>query len=375
MRETERTWAEIDLGSILHNYKELRARLLDGTRFLGVVKADAYGHGAVPVARLLEENGCEYLAVAALSEAVELRENGIKAPILILGRTPHSCTDELIKYGITQSVVCLDDAKAISGIAEAAGKKLKVHLKADSGMGRLGAVCHSGCDASGELLEIMHLPGLDIEGIFTHFAVSELDDDGGYTKAQFSAFTELISRLENASGMTFAIKHCANSGAMVNYREMQLDMVRPGIALYGCYPGDGTGGLDLRETISLKTRIVQIKDFAPGMSVSYGRTYTAESARKIAVIPVGYADGLHRVSSGKLEFLLRGKRVKQVGRICMDMCMIDVTDVDAAVGDVVTLFGHDGDSFISIEEAARAAGTISYEIMCSVSKRVPRIYL
>ena len=371
---TSRTWAEVSLENIEHNYRVLRSHLSEGVRFLGVVKANAYGHGAVRVARLLQSLDCDYLAVATVPEAVALRDNGITLPILILGYTPSFMTEILLKYDITQTVSDLDTAKEMSDIADANGRKLKVHIKLDSGMGRLGFSCLNGQDHIDELLSIMGLSGLEPEGIFTHFAVSETDDFS-YTCKQFSAFTSTVDKLEQSSGTKFKIRHCSNSGAVLNFKEAQLDMVRPGIALYGCAPGDSLCGFDLRPAMELKSRIVSVKDFHAGESVSYGRTFIAESDRKIAVIPIGYADGLHRVLSNKLEVLVRGQKVRQVGNICMDMCMIDVTDVpDAAPGDVVTVFGSDGGRIIPVEEVAAKAGTISYELMSGLSERVPRIY-
>ena len=373
--DTERTWAEIDLDNIEHNFREMKAKLGEDTRFLGVVKADAYGHGANRVAAVLQEAGCDYFAVACLDEALRLRAGGAMLPILILGYTSPERTPELIAYDITQAVSSFAMAKEMSLIACSLGKTLKVHLKADSGMGRMGFTCHDGRDPAPEMAEIMRLPNLDFEGIFTHFAVSDVAGGEEYTEMQFAAFTSLADRLETLSGKKFRIRHCTNSGAMINYKKTYLDMVRPGIALYGCYPDKDRGDLELRPVMQLKTRIYQIKDFEAGDTVSYGRLYTAPSARRIAVIPIGYADGLHRVLSGKLEMLVRGKRVPQVGRICMDMCMLDVTDVKGvSLGDVVTVFGRDGDGFIPVEEPAEKAGTISYEILCDVSPRVPRIY-
>ena len=359
MRDTDRTWAEIDIGAIIRNMKAMKAKLDPGTLFLGVVKSDAYGHGAVPVAKALEENGCDYLAVATVGEAVELRDAKIGLPILILGYTDPSYAGVL----------------AVSENAVKLNKTVKIHLALDTGMGRFGAVCHDGRDAAEEYCEILKLPGLFPEGVFTHFAVSDEPRGGEFTRAQYEAFTAQTEELEKLSGVRFKIKHCANSGAMVNYTHTQLNMVRPGIALYGCFPGSDRQGIALNETMELKTRIAQVKELLPGDTVSYGRTFTADRKMKIAVLQIGYADGLHRAGSGKAEYLLRGKRIKQIGRICMDLCMADVSEVpEAKPGDVVTIFGKDGDAFISVEEAAAAAGTISYEIMCSVSKRVPRIY-
>ena len=375
MRDTDRTWAEIDIGAITGNMKAMKAKLDPGTLFLGVVKSDAYGHGAVPVAKALEENGCDYLAVATLGEAVELRDAKIRLPILILGFTDPSCAGVLAEKDITQAVSSLEMARELSENAVKLNKTVKIHLALDTGMGRFGAVCHDGRDAAEEYCEILKLPGLFPEGVFTHFAVSDEPWGGEFTRAQYEAFTAQTEKLENLSGVRFKIKHCANSGAMVNYTHTQLNMVRPGIALYGCFPGADRQGIALKETMELKTRIAQVKELLPGDTVSYGRTFTADRKMKIAVLQIGYADGLHRAGSGKAEYLLRGKRIKQIGRICMDLCMADVSEVpEAEPGDVVTIFGRDGDAFISVEEAALAAGTISYEIMCSVSKRVPRIY-
>jgi alanine racemase len=370
-----RTWAEVSLSNIEHNYKAMRARLQKGTRFLGIVKADAYGHGAIQVAALLQELGCDYLGVACIDEARSLRENGITLPILIMGYTSPQFAHELLENDLTQTIYSTEMAEAFSRAASAAGKALKVHLKVDSGMGRLGFICHGDRDPEAEIRHVLTLPGLYYEGIFSHFAVADLCGDP-YTAAQFEDFQALVLRLEENAGIRFEIKHCANSGAMINYDWSYTGMVRPGLMLYGLYPGKETGGIGLRPVMELKTRIAQIQEFAPGDTISYGRIYTVPSPRKIAVITIGYADGLHRVLSGKIDVLVRGQRAPQVGRICMDMCMVDVTDVpDAAVGDIVTIFGTDGDSTISVDELADLAGTISWELLCAVSPRVPRVYL
>ncbi|MEL4106668.1 alanine racemase [Oscillospiraceae bacterium WX1] len=370
-----RTWAEVSLKNIEHNYKAMKARLSDKTRFLGIVKADAYGHGAVPVAKLLETLGCDYLGVACIDEALQLRENGITLPILIMGYTSPQFVHELVDNALTQTVYSLEMAESVSRAAQQLGKSLKVHLKADSGMGRLGFTCRSGRDPYQDMLTVLKLPGLSVEGIFTHFAVSDTLGDV-FTKQQFDDFKALVDKLEDSAGIRFAIKHCANSGAMINYDWTYFDMVRPGLSLYGHYPDKDTGGLDLLPAMALKTRVAQIKDVEAGDTISYGRIYTAPEKKKIAVITIGYADGLHRVLSGKMDVLVRSHRAHQVGRICMDMCMIDVTGLDdVAVGDEVTIFGRDGDAFIPVEELARLAGTISYELLCAVSPRVPRVYL
>jgi alanine racemase len=370
-----RTWAEVNLSNIEYNYKAMRARLKNGTRFLGIVKADAYGHGASQVSGLLQTLKCDYLGVASIDEALSLRENGIMLPILILGYTSPQFAAKLLEYNLTQTVYSLEMAAAFSRAAASLGKTLKVHLKADSGMGRLGFTCHRGRSPEEDMLAVLKLPGLNPEGIFTHFAVSDVLGDP-YTEKQFRDFKDLTDRLEEDAGFKFEIKHCANSGAMINYDWSYIDMVRPGLSLYGLYPDCDTGGLALRPAMELKTRIAQIKEFDEGDTISYGRIYTVPSKRKIAVITIGYADGLHRVLSGQIDVLIRGKRARQVGRICMDMCMVDVTDIpDAETGDVVTIFGRDGEGFIPIEELAVLAGTVSWELLCSVSPRVPRVYL
>ena len=368
----KRTWAEIHLGSIAHNVHAMRETLPAGCRFLGVVKADAYGHGAIPVARRLEQIGCEYLAVACLDEAAALRDAGIQAPILILGYTDPSCARELIAYNLTQAVGSLELARALS--ANAGDDRVRVHLKLETGMGRTGfrVLTPAELDAAAQALA---LPHLDTEGIFTHFAVSDVCGDP-FTAEQFRRFTGAAAALEAQWGRRFAIKHCANSGAVINYKAYSLDMVRPGLATYGLYPARETGGIALRPAMELKTRVAQVTEHFPGDTVSYGRTFTVEKPMRLAVLPIGYADGLHRCLSGKLEVLIRGCRAKQLGRICMDMCMVDITHIpDVRPGDVVTLFGYDGCASLSVDEMAEKAGTISYELLCAVSRRVPRVYM
>ena len=377
MNEPKRTWAEVDLGAIRHNYEQMRKRAGAGVKFLGVVKADAYGHGALPVAGMLQRAGADYLAVACLDEAEALRRGGITMPILILGITDPKYTEELIRNELTSAVTDIRTAEEMSRIAVGLGMTAKVHLKVDTGMGRIGFICRGERDPAGQLVQAADLPGLDVEGIFTHFAASDMPGEGdAYTEEQFEAFRALVQRVEKARGKRFAIRHCANSGAMTGHPDKFLDMVRPGIALYGCYPSELTGGLDLRPAMSVKTRIVQIRDLQPGDSVSYGRMFTADRPVRSAVVPIGYADGLHRVLSGKIDMLVRGRRAPQIGRICMDMCMLDVTEIpDVREGDVVTLFGTDGGARIPVEELAGKAGTISYEMLCAMSPRVERIWL
>lgn len=367
----KRCWAEIDLDALTHNVEELRRPLPAGCRFLGVVKANAYGHGAVTVAKRLEELGAGYLAVACLDEGVELREAGVRLPILILGYTDPVYTPELLAMGLTQAVTGIEAAEAYAAAAREQGGRLRCHLKLDSGMGRVGFRLPEEFSLAEKALA---LPELDFEGVFTHFAVSDVPGGEAYTEAQHSRFIEAVEKLEAKRGGKFALIHCANSGAVINYQEYVHDMVRPGIMLYGCYPDKDRGGFDLRPVMSLKTRVVQLKDMPAGESVSYGRLWKAESPRKIAVLSVGYADGLPRLLSGRLHFFIRGQKVPQVGRVCMDMCMADVTELpEVRVGDEVLIFGRGCGGEIPVEALAEPLGTISYELLCGVSPRVPRV--
>ncbi|MFR4560911.1 MAG: alanine racemase [Flavonifractor plautii] len=370
-QQERRTWAEISLPNLEHNYRALRALLPEGCRFLGVVKADAYGHGAVPVARKLEELGAEYLAVACLAEARELREAGC---------SPRSCSGlaHQLRGGVAALWVDpdghdLESARAFSAAAQAAGRRLRIHVKADTGMSRLGWLCDEGhrTEAADAIAAVCALPGLEMEGIYTHFA--NADGDEAYTMGQFTRFLELLSELEGR-GITFPIRHCAASAAVLKYPCTHLDMVRPGVALYGHYPDPSCEGLDgvgLRPVMALKTRVASVKAVPAGTPVSYGCTHVLERDAELAALTVGYADGLPRLCSDQLEVLIRGQRAPIVGRVCMDMCMADATGLGAAPGDEVELFGE----HLPVEDAAALAGTIQYELLCAVSPRVPREYL
>ena len=372
--EERRTWAEIDLKNLEHNYCTLRAMLPAGCRYLGVVKADAYGHGAVPVALRLEKLGADYLAVACLDEAIELRHAGVRAPILILGHTDPAWAGELMGYHLTQTVFDPETAQALSGAAVRLGKSLTVHMKADTGMSRLGFLCdESHFEDTVETVARLHaLPGLDWEGIYTHFA--DADGSEEYTMLQFSRFLDLLDRLK-ARGVEFPIRHCAASAAVLNYPCTYLDMVRPGIALYGHYPDPSCEGLDgpgLLPVLSLKTRVVSVKTVPAGTPVSYGRTHILDRETRLAALSIGYADGLSRCCSDALEVSIGGQRARLVGRVCMDMCMADVTDLpQVRPGDTAVIYGPD----VPIEDAARLAGTIQYELLCHINQRVPRVYL
>jgi len=369
----KRTWAEISLENIRHNYYAIRAVIPEGCRFLGVVKADAYGHGALRVSQLLENAGADYLAVSCLDEAMELRDGGITMPILILGHTPREYTKTLIDNNITQTVTCLAKALEYSEDAAALGKTLKIHIKLDTGMSRLGFLIEGEHFDEGveNVIHSCTLPGLEAEGVFTHFAVSDEDgeDNEKYTRAQFKLFTDVIEAVEKRSGVKFKIRHCANSGAVANYPEMCLDMVRPGLLLYGY--GDARGTLGLVPCMRLVTTVSTIKFYEKGTCVSYGRKFVTDRRTRMGVLSIGYADGLPRLISNKCSFYTSGGHAPQRGNICMDMCMAELTDIpDAAVGSEVEIFGRNN----SILSLSAAAQTIPYELLCAVSKRVPRVY-
>ena len=369
----KRTWAEISLSNLRHNYQAIRASLPKSCRFLGVVKADAYGHGALPVSRLLQEAGADYLAVSCLDEALELRRGGITMPILILGHTPPEYTGLLIEQNLTQTVSALAKAREYSAAAVEFGKTLRVHIKLDTGMSRLGFLCAGDYFdiGVGNVIASCKLPNLEPEGIYTHFAVSDEhgEEDETYTRSQFKLFNDMIDAVKERGGVSFSIRHCANSGAVIHYPEMALDMVRPGLLLYGY--GDDSGRLGLKPCMRLVTTVSTIKHYEAGTSVSYGRRFVTGRHTRMGVLAIGYADGLPRVLSNKCSFYVAGGHAPQRGSICMDMCMLDLTELpQAAVGDEVEIFGEHND----IEALARDAGTISYELLCAVSKRVPRVY-
>ena len=368
-----RTWAEIDLDALAWNYEAARRRIGEGVKYLGVVKADAYGHGAVQVARKLEELGTDYLAVSSLDEARELRSGKITAPILILGHTPPEMVPELIRHNITQTVSALAKAEEYSAQAVACGGTLKVHIKVDTGMSRLGFLVRGGHFDGGvaSIAKACDLPGLMAEGIFTHFSASDEDDEASsvYTREQFSTFMRVLDALRK-QGCTFAIRHCANSGALARYPEMYLDMVRPGIALYGV--GADAERLGLRPVMALKSCVSTIKIFDPETDISYGRTFHTGGKTRIGVLPIGYADGLFRGLSNRMEVQTAHGPAPIRGRICMDMTMVDLSGLpDVRVGDAVELFG----AVQSVDTLAELLNTIPYELTCAVSKRVPRLYL
>ena len=369
----KRTWAEIRLDNLTHNFETIRRQVGPNAKLLGVVKADAYGHGAVRVAKHLEKIGAGYLAISNVDEAEELRVNGIKLPILMLGFTPADQAERILKIDMTQAVQNYDIAKAFSDAAVKLGKKMKVHVKLDTGMGRLGFQCDDAHfdESLHSILEVLKLPGLDVEGVFTHFCVSdeEAPEHVEFTKVQHDRFVRMIEAVEAQGDFKFRLHHCCNAGGIASYPEWAWDMVRCGIILYGV--GDLAEKMGMKPVMTVKTVVSTIKNFTPETSISYGRKFFTARDSRIAVLPIGYADGLFRALSNKLKVLTPYGVAPQVGRICMDMCMVDITDLpDVKVGDEVEVFGET----MLCETNAKLCETIGYELLCAVSKRVPRLY-
>ena len=362
------TWAEIDLAAVSHNARYFKARLSAATRLCAVVKADGYGHGAAAVARAALAAGADHLAVAVVDEALSLREAGFTEPILILGYTPPGAAALVAAQRLTQTIYDLEQAKALAAAAGALGLRAKVHLKIDTGMGRLGV---SPAEAGPLAAAVSRLAHLDLEGAFTHFARADEADKTSALK-QFTAFEEALQAIKD-QGLTVPIRHAANSAAALDLPRTHLDMVRVGIALYGLAPS-AECGLDapLRPAMRFMTRVVYLKDVPAGTPLSYGGTYLTPGPARIATLPVGYADGWTRMLTGKAEVVCQGRRAKVVGRICMDQCLADVSGIDGLeIGAPVLLFGGPE---LPAEEVAARLGTINYEVVCLVGRRVPRIY-
>lgn len=367
------TVAEIDLDAIRHNVRQFREHLAESVRLMAVVKADAYGHGAVPVARAALSAGADCLAVAFLDEALELRAAGISAPILVLGYTPPRAVEEAVKNDVTLTVCSGEVVEALGRLAARKGRSVDVHVKVDTGMGRLGLLEE---DVDSFLSLFARFPHLRIGGVFTHFACAD-ESDKGYTHFQHRRLLGFVDRLREAgTGMPFV--HCSNSAAAIDLPEYAHALIRLGISMYGYYPSEEVSRhtVRLKPALTLKTKIVRLKRPPAGTGVSYGKTMTVDGSRWIATVPIGYADGLNRGLSNRGAALVRGRRVSIVGRICMDQTMLDVTEaMPVSVGDEVVLYGRQGDEVISVDEVARLLNTISYEVTCAVGRRVPRVYL
>ena len=370
-----RTWAEINLDELTHNILTLRKILNPSAKFLGVVKANAYGHGMIHCAHTLQASGADWLAVATIPEGVTLRESGITLPILCLGQTQPEFASLMAEYSITQAVGDLQNAKALSKIAQSLSKNICIHVKIDTGMSRTGFYWPDSETekslTSHEILEACNLPNLDAEGVFTHFAAA--DDDPEYTRLQLRRFNDARNTLANL-GRTFRIAHAAASVGTLNYPEAHLDMGRFGLVLYG-YASTETGNVDsnlgLHPVMTLKSRITAVRRLPKGTTISYGRTHTLKRDSVIAVLPIGYADGLPRVLSNNFNVKIHDTLCPNVGRVCMDMCMIDVTDIpNVKAGDVAVVWDED-----LVPDAAKNSYTIIHELLCMPSQRVPRVFI
>ncbi len=369
----KRTWAEVDLDAIAHNIKEIRKITNPNAQIMAVVKADAYGHGFLEVTKTLLENGADRLAVAVLQEGKQLRSRGVKVPILILGASSEESVEDLINFDITPSVFAFDFAKALSYEAERKEKVTKIHIKIDTGMSRIGFLAgENNEEIVEEILKISKLPYIEIEGIFSHFATSD-EYDKTYTLLQYDRFMDVCNKLEE-KGLHIPIRHICNSAGIMMYPEMHLDMVRPGVILYGMYPSNEVdkSRLDLIPAMTLKSTITHIKEVEAGRGVSYGKEYITDKRTKIATVPIGYADGYLRKLAKEGKMIVRGMKVPVIGRICMDQCMIDVTNVhNIDKGDEVIIFGREG---VTVDDLAHWLDTINYEVSCVIGRRIPRIY-
>lgn len=373
MYEYHRLLAEINLDAIGNNIREIRRRIKTGTQLLAVVKADAYGHGSEEVSKVCLYNGADQLAVATCDEGVQIRQWSIQVPILILGNTVEGQLETVINYELTQTVFRYETAKLMSDIAVKLNKTALVHIKIDTGMSRIGFLPTD--NSIDEIEKIFALPNLKVTGIFTHFATAD-EKDKTFTMVQYKKFRFVTDTL-NKRGFNNFIRHCANSGAILDMPELQLDMVRAGIIIYGMYPSNEVSHpINLIPAMSLKSQISYVKFLEENVSIGYGRTYFTTHKTKVATIPIGYADGYSRAFSNKARVIVNGHYAPIIGNVCMDQMMIDVSDIpDVKDGDSVIIMGSDGKITVSAEELASISNTINYEIVCNVGKRVPRVYI
>lgn len=367
-----RSWVEVDLDNFSHNWGEIKRLIGRGVKVLQVVKADAYGHGAIEISNMALKNGAFCLGVANADEGVQLRVGGITAPIVILSPSTNSEINEILKYNLNPSVSNLPFARELQRRFARAGSIASVHVEVDTGMGRGGTIHY---EAFNLIKEILKMPNLRLEGVFSHLSCSEIEDEQ-YNRKQWENLSGLLAKLEE-EGIEVPIRHMSNSGGVLNFREFDLDMVRPGIMTFGIYPGPGTvSKADLKPVMSFKTSVVLLKEFPGGYAIGYNRTFVTSGTTRIATIPVGYGDGYGVILSNRGEALIRGKRAPIVGRVSMDMCTVDVTHIpECELGDEVVLMGKQGREYISANEVAAKANTISYEVLCALGKRAPRIFV
>ena len=375
----KRTWAQINLDAVDNNITQIKSVLAPGCLLCATVKADCYGHGYKYMTQEMAASGADWFAVSNLAEALQLRRCGIEKPVLILGYTPPENAAELVYNDISQAVFSYDYAKALSDAVAADGVKVNAHIKLDTGMSRLGFVYHDSVDdypVFDEIERACRLPGIAPEGIFTHFSSADCADGEVYTRIQYDLFLSAVDRLRQR-GIEFRLRHCCNSAAILRFREMDLDMTRAGIILYGLYPSaDVPRELRLLPVMELKTVVSLVKTLTPETPVSYSRTFVTPREMKVATVPIGYADGYPRRLSNRMYMLVNGQKAPIVGNICMDQCMLDVTGIEGVnEGTEVTVFGADHGAFLGVDEIAERAGLLNYEVICGLSRRVPRIYL
>ncbi|MDD5464992.1 MAG: alanine racemase [Candidatus Omnitrophica bacterium] len=361
------TWAEVNLNNLEHNFKEVKALLEPRTKILVTVKADAYGHGLVPVAKRLSACGADYLGVASIDEGIKLRKAGIKTPVLLLGLILKKDIRPLFTYCFTPTVCDQEMASAIDTMAAKLKKKISLHIKVDTGMGRIGVLPDGAFKLAKDIHKLKHVR---IEGIFTHFAFADLDRK--FTDYQVNLFEKLVGDLKK-SGIVIPLVHAANSIGLIDYKDSHFTMVRPGLVIYGLYPKERLR-IKLKPVLSLKTRIIFIKRVPAGTGISYGRTYITKRPSRIVTLPIGYGDGYPRNLSNLAWLLIGGRRFRVAGRICMDQIMVDIGNFRPKVGDEVVLIGEQGRQKITVEELAELSGTIPYEIVCGLGSRIPRIY-
>ncbi len=378
MKDYYRVWANINLDAISRNVERMRKNVGPDPRLMGIIKADGYGHGAVPIARAIDSMVWGY-GVATAQEATNLRENGIEKPVLVLGYSHETCYEEFVHYQIRPTIYTEEMGRlageAVERYRMKTGEKasLPVHIKLDTGMSRIGFSCTD--ESIKAIKHLYRVKGLKLEGCFTHFSKAD-EKDKHYTEYQYERFSEMIHQLEE-EGIHFSLVHCDNSAGIIDLPEYHRDMVRMGISLYGLYPSDQVEQerVPLEPALGLKSHIVYIKTIEPGTAVSYGGTYVADHSVRLATIPVGYGDGYPRNLSNKGYILVHGEKAPICGRVCMDQFMVDVTHISQArMGDKVTLIGREGDACISVEELAKLAGTFNYEFVCDLGKRIPRVY-
>jgi len=362
------TWAEVNLGNLKYNFYQLKKLLSPKTKIMVTIKADAYGHGLIPVSKKLESCGVDSFGVASIDEGIKLREVNIKSPILILGMILKEDISPIFKYKLTPTVCDKEFALVLNNRAKESGKPINIHVKIDTGMGRIG-VLHQ--DAEKLVRYISKLKFISIEGIFTHFAFADMNRE--FTQYQIDLFNRLIHRL-NKSGIHIPLAHTANSMGVIGYKNSHFNMVRPGLVIYGLYPKENLR-IDLKPVLSLKTKVIYVKKVPRGQGISYGHDYITKRSTKIATLPIGYGDGYARSLSNLAPVLIRGKCFRICGRICMDQMMVDVGDAPVKIGDEAVLIGTQGKNKITAEELADLSNTIPYEIVCGLGSRIPRVYI